>query len=156
MVFTGMHYSLIPLTMASLAGLGYDPLLMVAGFIGNLAEGGAALATAFLEKDIKKKGEATAISISALCGITEPALFGITLRNKKTLVSVCIGGFAGALFGGIMSCKAYGFVGGLPSLPLFIGANGDFKNLIVICISVIISFSVTFALTYILNRKKEN
>lgn len=155
MVFTGMHYSLIPLVMTAFSTIGYDPLLMVAGFIGNLAEGGAAAATAVLEKDKKKKAEAVSISISAVCGVTEPALFGITLGNKKTLLSVCIGGFAGALFAGILSMKAYGFVGGLPSLPLFLDPDGGFGNITVAIISVIISFAVTFALTFILNRKGE-
>jgi len=154
MVFTGMHYSLIPLVMTAFATIGYDPLLMVAGFIGNLAEGGAAAATAVLEKDKEKRAEAAAITISAVCGITEPALFGITLRNKKTLISVCIGGFAGALFGGIMSMKAFGFVGGLPSLPLFLDSAGGFGNIIVAIISIIISFVVTFALTFILNKRE--
>lgn len=155
MIFTGMHYSLIPLVMTAFATVGFDPLLMVAGFIGNLAEAGAASATAILEKDKEKKANAVAIAISAACGVTEPALFGITLRNKKTLLAVCIGGFAGALFGGIMSMKAYGFVGGLPSFPLFLDPAGGFGNLIVTIISIIISFAVTFLLTYILNRKGE-
>ena len=153
MVFTGMHYSLIPLTMTSFSTIGFDPLLMVAGFVGNMAEAGAALSDAVLEKDAKKKAESSAIGVSALFGITEPALFGITLRNKKTLVSVCLGGFAGALFAGIMSCKAYGFVGGLPSLPLFLDPTGGFTNLIMICISIVISFVVTFIVNYVLNRK---
>jgi len=155
MVFTGMHYSLIPLVMTAFSTIGYDPLLMVAGYVGNLAEGGAAAATAVLEKDKEKRAEAAAICISAVCGITEPALFGITLRNKKTLLSVCIGGFAGALFGGIMSMRAYGFVGGLPSLPLFLDPAGGFGNLIVTIISIIIGFAVTFVLTFILNKKGE-
>jgi len=153
MVFTGMHYSLIPLVMTSLATSGFDPLLMVAGMIGNISEAGAAAGTALIEKDKNKKAEASAIAISALCGVTEPALFGITLRNKKTLISVCLGGFAGALFAGIMSCKAYGFVGGLPSLPFFLDPQGGFGNLIVIIISVMISFTVTCLLTFVLNKR---
>lgn len=155
MIFTGMHYSLLPLVMTAFATNGFDPLLMVAGFIANLAEGGAASATAFLEKDKEKKAEATAIAISAICGITEPALFGITLRNRKTLIAVCLGGFAGALFAGIMSLKAFGFVGGLPSLPLFIGPSEGLDNLIVAIISVTIAFFTTFALTIILNKRGE-
>ena len=156
MVFTGMHYSLMPLVMTSFATVGFDPLMMVAGFIGNLAEGGAATATAFLEKTKERKADAAAIAVSAVCGVTEPALFGITLRNKKTLFSVCVGGFCGALFAGIMSVKAYGFVGGLPSLPLFIGSDGNFNNLIMIIIAVMFSFFVTFILTYILNGGKRH
>jgi Phosphotransferase system IIC components, glucose/maltose/N-acetylglucosamine-specific len=156
MVFTGMHYSLIPIVMTAFATSGFDPLLMVAGFIGNIVEGGAAAGTSIIEKDKEKKANALTIAFSALCGITEPALFGITLRNKKTLISVMTGGFCGALFAGIMSCKAYGFVGGLPSLPLFLDPKGGFSNLIVIIISAIIGFTVTFVLTVVLNKRGSN
>lgn len=152
MVFTGMHYSLIPLVMTSFATIGFDPLLMVAGFVGNIAEGAAAAATAVLEKDKHKKADDTTIALSALFGVTEPALFGITLRDKKTLLAVCLGGFAGSLFAGIFSVKAYGFVGGLPSLPLFMDPSGGFTNVIMICIAILIGFLVTFMLTIILHK----
>ncbi|RMW52301.1 hypothetical protein D6U18_01105 [Lactiplantibacillus pentosus] len=152
MVFTGMHYALIPLVVTALANPGFDTLLMVAGFISNISEGGAAFATGLLEKDGKKKANAFTIAVSALCGVTEPALFGITFRNKRTLVAVCLGGFAGSLFAGILSAKAYGFVGGLPSLPLFIGPNG-LGNLLVIVVAIAISFIVTLTLTYLLNKQ---
>lgn len=152
MVFTGMHYSLIPLVMTSFATIGFDPLLMVAGFVGNIAEGAAAAATAVLEKDKQKKADDTTIALSALFGVTEPALFGITLRDKKTLLAVCLGGFAGSLFAGIFSVKAYGFVGGLPSLPLFMDPSGGFTNVIMICIAILIGFLVTFMLTIILHK----
>jgi PTS system beta-glucosides-specific IIC component len=103
-------------------------------------------------KDVKKS-YALSIAFSALCGITEPALFGITLRNKKTLIAVMTGGFCGALFAGIMSCKAYGFVGGLPSLPLFLDPKGGFSNLIVTIISITIGFTVSLVLTVALNKR---
>lgn len=151
MILTGMHHSLIPLVITSLTTSGFDPLLMVAGFISNISQGGAALATGVLEKDSNKKSVAFTTGFTALCGVSEPALFGITLANKKTLISVCVGGGVGALFGGIMSMKAYGFVGGLPSLPLFMDPSGSYFNLFVTLIAVVISFVVTFGLTYILN-----
>lgn len=152
MVFTGMHYSLIPLVMTAFATVGFDTLLMVAGFVGNMAEGGAAAATAFLEKDKQKKADATTIALSAVFGVTEPALFGITLRDKKTLLSVCLGGCAGSLVAGIFSVKAYGFVGGLPSLPLFMDPAGGFTNLIMIGISILIGFITTFMLTLLFHK----
>lgn len=158
MVFTGMHYSLISFTIIGLSTVGYDPLLMVAGFVGNICEGGAGLATALYEKNKEQKSTALAAGISALCGITEPALFGITLPNRKTLISVMLGGFAGSLIAGIFGCKAYNFVGGLPSLPMFIDPAGNSANLIVAVVSVAVGFAVSFALTYILNAggKKKN
>lgn len=150
MVFTGMHYALIPMVVAALANPGYDTLLMVAGFISNMSEAGAAMSSAALSKDKRKKTDLFAIGITALVGVTEPALFGITLRNKKTLISVSAGGALGALFAGVFSCRAYGFVSGLPSLPLFLGKAG-FMNLVVVIVAILISFSVTAVLNYLLN-----
>ncbi|WP_137625069.1 PTS transporter subunit EIIC [Lactiplantibacillus pingfangensis] len=152
MVFTGMHYALIPMVVAALANPGYDTLLMVAGFISNMSEAGAAMSSAALAKNASKRAELLTIGVTALVGVTEPALFGITLRNKRTLVSVGVGGALGALFAGLFSCKAYGFVSGLPSLPLFLGKTG-FVNLVVIIIAILISFSVTAILNYLLNKR---
>lgn len=155
-IFTGMHYSLIPLVTVSLASVGFDSLLMVAGFVCGQAFSGASFATAFLHKDKTKKTEAITIGTTALLGISEPALFGIVLRNKRTLLATCLGGFTGALFAGIMNLKAYGFVGGLPSLPLFINPKGGLENFIVVLISILISFIIAFVLTILLNRKDES
>jgi beta-glucoside PTS system EIICBA component len=94
-----------------------------------------------------------AMSVSALCGISEPTLFGITIRNKLTLIAVMSGGLTGALFAGIASARAFGFVGGLPSLPLFIDPSGGFTNLLYIVIAAVISFTVTIGLTIVLNRR---
>jgi PTS system beta-glucosides-specific IIC component len=148
MILTGMHYSLLPLAMASFAGIGFDPLLMVAGFLSNMCEAAVSLAVAVKTKKKDLKSLAYSTSFSALMGITEPALFGITLRFKKSLLAVSIGGACGALYAGIMSVKAYGFVGGLPSLPLFISPAGGWANLINFIVAILISFVVTFILTY--------
>ncbi len=151
MVFTGMHYSLITITIVSLSTLGYDPLLMVAGFVGNFAEAGASFGTLFSAKNENEKSTALGAGISALMGITEPALFGITLPNRKTLAAVMLGGFCGALFAGLTGVVSFNFVGGLPSLPLFIDPANP-MNLVFAVISILISFAVTCALTIILNK----
>ncbi|EHI99177.1 Protein-N(pi)-phosphohistidine--sugar phosphotransferase [Clostridium sp. DL-VIII] len=152
MILTGMHYSLLPLVMTSFSTFGFDSVLMVAGFLSNMCEGAVSLAIAIKTKNKDLKTVAFSTGFSAIMGISEPALFGITLRFKKTLFVVSIGGVCGALFAGLMSLKAYGFVGGLPSLPLFISPNG-WGNLEVCIASIIISFSVTFILTYLFGFK---
>ncbi|NTW38466.1 MAG: PTS transporter subunit EIIC [Cellulomonadaceae bacterium] len=153
LIFTGMHYGLLPVAMAAFASVGYDPLLMVAGFLSNMSEAAAAAGTGVLERDKRRRADSMAMSFSALCGITEPTLFGITLRNRRTLTAVMIGGLCGALFAGIASVKAFGFVGGLPSLPLFIDPAGGLTNLMYTIVAALISFGVTFTLTIVLNRK---
>jgi PTS system beta-glucosides-specific IIC component len=153
LIFTGMHYALLPVAVAAFASVGYDPLLMVAGFLSNMAQGAAGAGTGLLTRDKSKRADAFTMSFSALCGVTEPMLFGITLRNRRTLVAVMAGGLVGALYAGITSTKAFGFVGGLPSLPLFIDPAGGFTNLINIVVAALISFGVTFGLTIVLNRR---
>jgi PTS system beta-glucosides-specific IIC component len=148
MILTGMHYSLIPLVMSSFTTFHYESVLMVAGFLSNMCEGAVSLAIATKTKNKDLRTVTLSTGFSALMGITEPALYGVTLRFKKTLFAVSIGGACGALFAGLMSLKAYGFVGGLPSLPLFISPNGLGK-LWVCIVSIIISFVVTFIFTYL-------
>lgn len=156
LIFTGMHYALLPVAMAAFASVGFDPLLMVAGFCSNMAQGAAAAATGLRAPSKGKRAEAFTMSFSALCGVTEPTLFGITLRNRRTLAAVMVGGLAGALYAGITSTKAFGFVGGLPSLPLFLDPAGGFTNLLNILVAAVISFGVTLVLTIVLNRKASN
>ncbi|MDI5789126.1 hypothetical protein PO124_14005 [Bacillus licheniformis] len=65
----------------------------------------------------------TAISagISAFFGITEPALYGVTLQNKRVLSSVMIGSFIGGIFIGLVGLQAFVLVGpGLASMSMFI------------------------------------
>ncbi|WP_269936680.1 PTS transporter subunit EIIC [Arthrobacter sp. HY1533] len=153
LILTGMHYALLPIALSSFAIAGFDPLLMVAGFLSNIAQGGAAAGSAILTRDKQLRGATFAMSFSSLCGISEPTLFGLTLRNKFLLLAVMAGGLAGGLFAGITSVKAFGFVGGLPSLPLFIDPSGGFTNLIYIAIAAAISFTVTISLTVLFTRR---
>lgn len=51
----------------------------------NVAQGGAALAIALKTKDKNKKALVSSAGITAICGITEPALYGVTLQNKAAL-----------------------------------------------------------------------
>lgn len=74
-------------------------------------------------------------------GITEPALYGVHLRLKRTLVACMIGAGSAGLFAGIVNLKAYAAVGpGLASLPMFIGAENNFTYaLITAAISIVVT-----------------
>lgn len=150
MVMTGMHYGLIPIGINQLATSGIDTIAGPGMLVSNIAQGGASLAVAFKTKNINIKSLATSAGISAVCGITEPAMYGVSLRFKKPLIAAMAGGGAGGLFLGIMNVGRYAQVApGIFALPSFIGADG-MNNFIYACIGSVLAFIVAFIISYIL------
>ena len=79
-----MHHALTPIGLNAIATGGTDTLIFVSQVCSNLAQSGASLAVAVRSKDSNMKQLASAAGVSALMGITEPALYGVTLKLKKT------------------------------------------------------------------------
>src|SRR5699024_11686885 len=107
-VMTGMHHALTPIFLSTFAISGFDSLILLAQVCANLAQGGASLAVGIKSKDVKMKQLATASGISALMGITEPAIYGVTLKLKRPMIAAVIGaGIAGLYAGkiGRASCR---------------------------------------------------
>ena len=91
---------------------------------------------------------AVSAGVTAVLGITEPALYGVTLKLKRPLAAVMAGGAVGGLYAGLVSLKAFGFVTpGLTAFPVYIGPNNNLFNFGICCV---IAFAVAFALTWIL------
>lgn len=151
LVLTGTHNALIPLMIQMFATQGFDPVLVPSGLAANLAEGGAAAAVAVKTKDSKMKSTAVGATISALFGVTEPALYGVNLRLRRPFVSMIIGSFLGGAVGGLLHLTAYAFVSpSILSLPIFIGKN---SNLLTAIISSVASFGITFVVAYLIGFK---
>lgn len=91
--------------------------------------------------------------ISGIFGVTEPAIYGVTLpRIKYFFVSMIGGGVGGALVG-LLDVYAYNMTGmGVFALAGFIPLEGGFKNLINIIIAVVVAFLVGFVLTMIMYK----
>lgn len=150
MVMTGMHYGLIPIGINMLATTGIDTVAGPGMMVSNIAQGGAALAVAIRSKNTDLKSLATSAGISAICGITEPAMYGISLRFKKPLIAAMIGGGSAGMFIGIMSVGRYAQVApGLFSLPSYINGDG-LQNVTCAAIGCAIAFIVSFIVSYIL------
>lgn len=148
MVTTGMHYGLVPFMIQSYATIGYETIAGPGNLASNTAQGAAALCVAIKTKNRNLKQVAFSSGITAVLGITEPALFGVTLKIKRALYAVMIGGGVGGFYSGITGVKGYAFSSpGLLSLPAFIGPDG-WTNLIHACISMIIAFLVTFVVLW--------
>ncbi|MBM7542028.1 beta-glucoside-specific PTS transporter subunit IIABC [Amphibacillus cookii] len=148
LVMMGMHLSITPFAILSVSNLGYETL-MGPGMLGsNIAQGGAALAVGLKSKNLAKKEIALSASITALSGITEPALYGVTLKYKRTLAIVMISGGIAGLYAGLTGVVRYAFASaGFLSLPVFIG--DDPRNFINALITAIIALVLSFVLTYL-------
>lgn len=153
MVTTGMHYGIVPFMLQSIAAVGYEQICCPGNLPSNIAQGAASLAVGFRTKKSELKQLALTSGVTALLGTTEPALFGVTLRYKKVLSCVMIGGAVGGLYAGIKGVKCFSFCSpGLLALVAFIGPDG-FTNIINACISMVIAFIVTFALVWLYGCK---
>lgn len=154
-VMTGMHWAFAPIFLA--ASLAHpDTLILPAMLAANIAQGAACLAVMFKAKNKNTKQVAGAASISALlAGVTEPALYGITLKYKKPLYAAMISGAITGLYMGIVNLKSYVFaVPSLVSIPQFVN-KADGANFINALIVLVASFILTFILTWIFGIDEE-
>lgn len=148
LVMVGMHLSITPFAVLSVSQLGYETL-MGPGMLGsNVAQGGAALAIAVKEKKLEKREVAISAALTALSGITEPALYGVTLKYKRTLACVMISGGITGFYAGITGVVRYAIASaGFLSLPVFIGENP--QNIINAVITATIALVLSFILTFL-------
>ncbi|HFR3266732.1 TPA: beta-glucoside-specific PTS transporter subunit IIABC [Streptococcus suis] len=154
-VMTGMHWAFAPIFLA--ASIATPDVLILPAMLGsNLAQGAASMAVAFKSKNSNTKQIAFAAGFSALfAGVTEPALYGVTLKYKKPLYAAMIGGGLAGLFVGLTGVKAYLFaVPSLIALPQFIYSEAA-SNITNAMIAAAISIIVTFILTYFLGIDEE-
>ncbi|MFB1097384.1 beta-glucoside-specific PTS transporter subunit IIABC [Terribacillus sp. JSM ZJ617] len=155
MVAMGMHKALLPYALTTLSGTGREALYMPASLAHNIAESGACFAIALRTKDKRLRTTAVSAGISAFFGITEPALYGVTLQNKKVLASVMIGAFVGGTFVGIVGLQAFVIVGpGLASMSMFLSEDLP-RNMLYAAVGFVLSFVVAFVAAFILGKDKE-
>jgi beta-glucoside PTS system EIICBA component len=155
MVATGMHKAMLPYAITTMGETGKEILYLPASLAHNIAESGACFAVALRTKDRVLRSTAVSAGISALFGITEPALYGVTLQNKKVLGSVMIGSFIGGSFIGIAALQAFVLVGpGLATLSMFISEDLP-RNIINAAIGSAVSFGVAFIAALFFGKEKK-
>ena len=154
MVAAGMHKPMLPYAVASMSQFGREMLYLPASLAHNIAESGACLAIALKSKDKVLKSTAFSAGISALFGITEPALYGVTLLNKKALYSVIAGSLVGGAFIGWMAIEAFALVGpGLASISMFVSPDNP-MNIVWAFAGAGLSFVIAFISALLLWRDK--
>lgn len=152
MVATGMHKPLAPYAIASISNPGYEMLYLPASLAHNISEGGACFAVAFKTKDENLRSTAISAGISAIFGITEPALYGVNLLHKRALIGNCIGCFIGGLFIGLTHIKAFVAMGpGLAGMAMFLDPENS-MNLVWAFVGFGVSVAVSFIATMILYK----
>lgn len=151
LVLFGMHHVLTPIAIASLSSLGFETIVMVAQLGANLAQGGASMAVALRSKNKNMRQTAAAAGFSALvAGITEPAMYGVTLRLKRPFIAVLVASFTSGCFAGLMQLKSFSTAcPGLVTTIQYIEADRPI-SILYIALTCVIAIAVSFVLTLIL------
>ena len=144
-VITGMHQSFIAIETQLLASAAHRTFIFPTAAMSNVEQGAAVLAVFFLSKDPKQRSLCSASGISALLGITEPAMFGVNLKLKYPF----IGAICGSAW--IAGTKTLASAVGTAGLPGFISIPPEsWANY---GIGMALSIVVAFVITCILHKR---
>ncbi|WP_294831066.1 beta-glucoside-specific PTS transporter subunit IIABC [uncultured Lactobacillus sp.] len=149
LVMTGMHQALTPIVFQNFASKGYD-VLMPTMLVSTFAQATGVLTMAFKTRSKKEKSVIYASGISAILGITEPALYGVIVKYKRVLLSVCIGGGLGAAY---VSAMGYHLGSFTPSNILSLAVYALMPKFIHVIIGLGIAIVSTALLVLVLQPK---
>ena len=155
-VMTGMHWAFLPAALMGLANPGYDIMLLPAMLASNIAQAGATFGAAAKTKDSQTRQMAIPAGISALlAGVTEPAMYGITLKLKKPMIAACISSGVSGLIMGLFKLKAYAYATPcLTAIVQFIAPDGN-NNIVIAGVAAAVSFIGSFVLSFILTKDEK-
>ncbi len=152
-IMTGMDKAVYMLNLENLATVGYDPLALPGGLAGNAAIGGAALAVWLLSRDTETKSLGASSGITAILGITEPALYGLCVRWQRVLLGAMAGAGIGGCFAGLVHLKQYAYAGpGLMTCALYISPDGSMFNFAMCFVTIAISAVAGLLMTILFCR----
>ena len=154
LVMLGLHWGLVPIAILDFSTKGWSTLLVASTAI-CFAQAGALLNIFLRTKEDKVKQLTIPAFISALFGVTEPAIYGITLPMRTPFIMTCVAGAIQGAFLGFFNTTAYTMGGmGLFAIPSYFtpkhvpaGANTDVNNVWYFLIAILMSFVLGFVLT---------
>ncbi|SFC13255.1 beta-glucoside-specific PTS transporter subunit IIABC [Clostridium uliginosum] len=157
LVIFGLHWGIIPIYINNMVTLGFDQVLMLA-FSTVFTQAAVVLAIFFKTKNIKIKELTIPAFISAICGVSEPAIYGITLPMKKPFLISCIASSVAGAFYGLKGFKKFVMGGmGVFELPGMIDPKtGDMTHVYIALIGVAIASVIAFVLTMIIYKDNES
>ena len=151
-VMFGLHWGLVPIAMNNLAVLGGDPVLATTVAV-CFAQTGVVMAIMAKTKDKKLKSLCIPSVISGFFGVTEPAIYGITLPRKKPFVLSCV---VGAVTGGIVGLfRSIGYsVGGMGvfALPSYINPAGIDKGFYGMALAMLVGLVLGFIAMFVVYK----
>ena len=150
-VIFGVHWGFVAVMMSNVAAMGYDQILGLS-LGASFAQIGVVLAILLQTKDQKLKGIALPAFISGIFGVTEPAIYGVTLPRKKPFILSCTAAGVGGGLIGFFGTRMY-MMGGF-SIPATIGPkSGVDMSVYGLMIAMAVSFVLGFVLQIALGKK---
>ncbi|MEO3122311.1 glucose PTS transporter subunit IIA [Mediterraneibacter gnavus] len=113
-VIFGIHWGMVPIVIANFAQNGQDTLQIFIQ-IAVISQMAAAFGVFLKAKDKQLRTDALSAGITGIFGITEPAIYGITLPRKKPFIYGCIWAAIGSAIAAILGATQYVYAG-LPGL----------------------------------------
>ncbi len=156
LVIFGLHWALIPLMVINMTQLGYDNVL-VGNWGACFAQTAVVAAMYFKLKDKKLKNLCPPAIISGVCGVTEPAIYGITLPKKKPFFYSLVGAGIGGAIMGLFDVKKYtsGGIGIFGIINYIDPQTGEANGMMVAGLVILISMLVSFLLTFFFWKDEE-
>lgn len=154
LVIFGVHWGIVAVTTADLAALGYDPILALSCMV-CYAQVGVVLAMIKQTKDKKLKETATGAFFSGLFGVTEPAIYGVTLPRRIPFILSCIGGaISGAVIGAFHSVLYMLPSMGIFAIPAYVNPKGgSMTSVIGVVIAGVVAFVSGFIFQILFGKK---
>jgi len=152
LVIFGLHWGVVPLVANDIATTGHSYLNAIICQT-MISQGAAVLAVAIKSRKTNLKALSFGSAISAFCGVTEPAIYGINLRYRRVFISGLIGSAVGGFITGLLHVNMWGFAGSLIGFPSFVnpksGIDASFWGFIIAsAASLIVGFVIAYIWGY--------
>ena len=156
LVFFGMNNATYPVLFLLLAEVVSDPLICTGMAPANVAVGGACLAYALLSKKEENRQVGIGSGITALCGITEPGVYGVLFPNRYPLIGAMVGGGIGGFIAGLFGLTQYVVAGpGFLSFAAYMNPDGTWGNFWGMMGVMVLAVVIAFVVTYLLGKRQE-
>ncbi len=155
-VITGMEKAVQAINIVNMQSTGFDNIFLPGALCGNSAVGGAALAVWYMSRNKKTKAIGASAGITAILGITEPALYGICIPFGKPLLGASLGAAIGGVFGAIVDLKQFSWAGpGLMTCATYISPDGDMTNFFFCLATIAVAAIAGFAMTMLVSSRNK-
>ncbi|WP_392566953.1 beta-glucoside-specific PTS transporter subunit IIABC [Utexia brackfieldae] len=157
MVIFGVHWGLIPVYINNIMTLGYDNVMMPF-FATTFAQTAVVIAIMLKTKNRKLKQLSFPAAVSAFFGVTEPAIYGITLPLKKPFIISCIASAIAGAYYGYANLREYIFGGiGIFEFPAMINPQTQgMGDIVVGLIGIAIAMPIAFVATLLMFKDKDD